>query len=568
MKLSPITRLKKALFKAYAKNLCLAFEKQTASCREIQDRVLLAKLRRNQDTVFGQKHNFKQIHFSQDYFHNVPLHDYEDLEPYIDRIKRGEKNILTTAKDPIEMFALSSGTTADPKFIPVTESFRKEYHHGSLMWAARLFYQLEDFFERGKILQISSPAKQDQLPSGLWCGNISGAIAEMQKPIVKQFYAMPKEVARITPAADRFYTMMRIALTQRVGILITANPSLILNLVEMVDKQRDTLISDICHGQLSIKAELTPNIKTALKPYLKPNPERAKELTEMITKRGSLLPRDYWPELVAIACWTGGTLVNYIEQLPDYFGDIPIREIGLMASEGRFTIPWDDAPATGILDILSHFFEFIPEDEADHEKPKTLLAHEIEKGKRYFLVVTTSSGLYRYKMHDLVEVTDFYHGTPMVKFLSKGSRFASITGEKISEFQIVKAIQEANHVTGKHITWFRLFPSWDNPPYYNLMIERNDAEKIRAVADQFVEVCENTLQGVNIEYQSKRHSRRLGHIRLRVVENGIFSAEKEKKLKKSGSEEQYKPLYLSSDLQMAERYHFLEEFHNLAVSKS
>ncbi len=113
-----------------------------------------------------------------------------------------------------------------------------------------------------------------------------------------------------------------------------------------------------------------------------------------------------------------------------------MRDVGLIASEGRMTIPMADATPSGVLDITTHYFEFIPEEEIDSPQPTVLAAHELKEGRTYFILPTTSYGLYRYNIYDVVRCTGFYNQTPLVEFLSKGAHFANITGEKLSEYQV------------------------------------------------------------------------------------------------------------------------------------
>src|SRR5690606_8640302 len=97
------------------------------------------------------------------------------------------------------------------------------------------------------------------------------------------------------------------------------------------------------------------------------------------------------------------------------------RDHGLHASEGRMTIPLQDGTPDGLLDIESHFFEFIPESEAASSQPTVLQAHELVPGESYFILLTTASGLYRYDIRDVVQCTGYLHTTPLLRFLHKGA---------------------------------------------------------------------------------------------------------------------------------------------------
>src|SRR5581483_12457190 len=99
------------------------------------------------------------------------------------------------------------------------------------------------------------------------------------------------------------------------------------------------------------------------------HPERARELQAIVDRTGTLYPRDYWSQHCLLGNWTGGSVGAYLRHYPKYFGDMPVRDVGLIASEGRMTIPLADRTASGILDVTTHFFEFLPEEEADAPNP-------------------------------------------------------------------------------------------------------------------------------------------------------------------------------------------------------
>src|SRR5206468_11516841 len=182
-----------------------------------------------------------------------------------------------------------------------------------------------------------------------------------------------------------------------------------------------------------------------------------------------------------------------------YFGSIPVRDIGLLASEGRMTIPVDDGTASGVLDITTHFFEFLPEGEADRPNPITLRAHEVQEGQTYYILPTTAYGLYRYHISDLVRVTGFHNRTPLVEFLSKGAHFANLTGEKLSEYYVSGAMTDVLAKLNLTLTAYSLAPCWhDEQPYYGLFVE-GGALASRAQGLRLAEALDRRLQDVHLE---------------------------------------------------------------------
>src|SRR5262249_25809372 len=158
--------------------------------------------------------------------------------------------------------------------------------------------------------------------------------------------------------------------------------------------------------------------------------------------------------------WTGGSMAAYLRHYPRYYGPNPVRDVGLIASEGRMTVPFADGSPAGILDVTTHYFEFIPEGEVNSPRPTVLGAHEVKEGATYYIVPTTKFGLYRYHIHDVVRVTGFHNQTPLVEFLSKGSLFANLTGEKLSEYHVTGAMGAVLREMNLTLTAYSLAPCW------------------------------------------------------------------------------------------------------------
>src|SRR5205085_10402305 len=126
----------------------------------------------------------------------------------------------------------------------------------------------------------------------------------------------------------------------------------------------------------------------------------------------------------------------------------------------------DDTPS-GVLDVTSHYFEFIPEDEIDRPQPTVLAAHELEEGRTYFILPTTAFGLYRYNIYDVVRCTGFHNRSPLVEFLSKCAYFSNLTGEKLSEYHVAGAMTEVLRELELTLTAYSVAPCWhDEQPYY------------------------------------------------------------------------------------------------------
>lgn len=389
------------------------------------------------------------------------------------------------------------------------------------------------------------------------CGNLSGYTALVQRRIARRQYVVPPQVGKIADPLARYYVAVRAALGKPVALFTAANPSTLLTIARTLDTQRERLLKDLHDGTLNTELNLPSDIRVSLSGRWAPNPSAARALAATAEKLGRLYPQDVWPDgTTLIGTWTGGSMGPYLRHLPKYFGDVPVRDLGLIASEGRFTIPFQNNTPSGVLDIWSHFYEFIPETEIDSPQPAALMAHELELGKSYFLVPTTAAGLYRYHISDLIRVTGFVGRTPLVEFLGKGHRFSNLTGEKLSEHHVTQAMERASAASGYHPTAYGVAPVWDDArPFYAVFVEEPDATD---AVGNFLRLFDAELQTQNSEYEAKRQGGRLGPLKAAVIPTRAWAGWDAERLAKSGgSPEQYKRPALVGELGFAERMRVL-----------
>ncbi|MFT3879060.1 MAG: GH3 auxin-responsive promoter family protein [Gemmatales bacterium] len=515
------------------------FLQATHHCADEQSRLLQRILSNHQNTEFGRKHVFQEIRNWEQYRMRVPIHKYEDLEPYLTRVRQGQTQALL-ADSRMHMYALTSGTTASRKYIPVTRQYLKDYRRVTSIWGKRLYDDHPTAFLK-PILQLVSDWDECRTETDIPCGSVSGLTTHMMKPVVRWLYCMPACTGKIKDASAKLYLALRLGLMrQELGILAAANPSTLLKLAQMMESRHEDLFRDLHDGTLNADLTIADDIRRQLQPLLKKMPARVKQLESIRKRHGVLTPEHAWNPIHTIGCWTGGSVGLYLRQFPQYYGATPIRDLGLLASEGRMTIPLEENTPGGVLDITSHFFEFIPEGEIEAAKPVTLTAADLEIGKNYYILPTTSYGLYRYNIYDVVKVIDFKNTTPVVEFLSKGSLFSNMTGEKLSEFQVVAAMKAASQRWGHLPSAYTLAPYWDaRMPGYSLFLEEHDlgGRSVEEMASDF----DAYLKAQNIEYETKRDSQRLGMIEICLMPRGAWATWDIARIARNGgSAEQYK----------------------------
>jgi hypothetical protein len=527
-----------------------AFDTATQDPQGVQEAVLRGILARQTATAFGRDHGFRSIQTVADFRRQLPIAPYDYFEPYIARVRKGQTDALL-ADRRVHMFALTSGTTAGRKFIPVTDRYLADYKRGWNIWGLKSFRDHPDIRLR-PVVQLSGDHEEFYTEAGIPCGAVSGLTASMQHRVIRFLYCVPPCVGKVKDARAKYYIALRLSLPRQVAMLVSANPSTLINLARLGDREKESLIRDLADGTLSADLDIPPAVRAALRGRLKKHSERARELEDIVRRTGTLYPKDYWPRECLLGNWTGGSMGAYLRQYPRYFGNHPVRDVGLLASEGRMTIPFQDGSAAGILDITSHYFEFVPEAEIDSPQPTVLGAHELRDGDRYYILPTTAFGLYRYHILDVVRVAGFHNRTPRLEFLSKGSYISSLTGEKLSEYQVTQAMVEVLHELNLTLDTYSLAPCWDDErPYYGLFLERGHVSDPR-----LVQRLDERLRSANTEYDSKRDSNRLGPVRLELVPAGFWAEWDRRRLEKSGGNfDQYKHPCLISDLDFHTQAH-------------
>lgn len=542
------------------------FERATRKAPEVQERILFAKIRRNARSDFGRQFGFAHIRSVEDFRRQIPLMTYDDYAPWIDRVKAGEISALFGPRTRVHMFAMSSGTTATPKYIPVTTDFLNEYRRGWNAFGVKALLDNGGFLK--PIVQVTSRMDESSSSGGIPCGAITGLMAATQKRIVRKYYVTPPCIAHIDDFNAKYYTIMRLGLVTEPAFIITANPSTTLKLARTAEAQAESLIRDIHDGTLRRDLGVSEEVRRILQPRLSAHPDIARNLDDLVRRHGRLLPRHYW-HLNFLANWTGGTLSLYLQDFPEYYGHTPVRDIGLLASEGRITLPVENNTTAGILDVPTNFFEFVPREEIDSRNPTTLLGHELEVGSEYFVILTNSAGLYRYDLRDLVRCTGYVNQAPLLEFLNKGQHIASLAGEKLTEHQVILAMEQAAETLNIKVTNFILAARWDRPPHYVLHLEsgapdgshrtpHGSAGPARPSPDRLDEPDSNHLRFTriateldrqlaeqNLEYANRRASGRLGPVCTNHLPPGTLAQlDLTEAAQKRPGNEQYKHRYL------------------------
>jgi GH3 auxin-responsive promoter len=461
----------------------LRFRRALSRVREEQERVLLQTLRKNQLSEFGRLHRFSSIRTVAEYRQRVPLREYDDYCPYVDRIAHGAPQVLT--EERVRLFEPTSGSASAAKWIPYTASLQNELQRGIRAWVASMFLRDPGLLNGPAYWAVSPVLTSQQItPSGIPIGFADDCeyVGGMQKRFVRSVMAVPPNI-RGTVDMDSFWYATLLHLVRRPDLRFISvwNPSFLTLLMDRLSEFAD---------RLAVEA---PKTKAALN-------------TTPAAERHAML----WPHLRTISCWTDGNSAPASRKLAALFPQARVQNKGLIATEGFISLPWEsrDAPA---LAVRSHFFEFLPVDSnghADQNYPR--LANELDVGQHYSVILTTGGGLYRYLLGDIIEVVGRERQCPLVRFLGR-NRVADWCGEKLHETQVTRVLTKVFSDAGVEPSFSLLACDTGCPvPSYTLYIETSASD------GQLSEVAAAVEKGLaeNFHYRYARQLGQLGSVRV------------------------------------------------------
>lgn len=511
--LDVLTILKMALTKRFLWKplICKTYTPQQA-----QNDLLLRILKQNRNTTLGREYDFANISSYEEYKKVVPVNGYEALRSYIEK-QEVEKKPYLNPDHPV-LYAQTSGTTEKPKYIPILKSTISQYRRSQQIVAYTQYAAIPGVY-KGKVLAIVSPAMEGRLDTGTPYGSMSGLIYQSMPGFVHAKYVVPSKVFEIVDTERKYYLIALHALSEKdISMIATANPSTLVKLDKIMNEQSEQLIQEIKEK----------------------NPKRADELQQFLSNKGALIFADVWPNLKSVTIWTGGSCGVLIPALKKKLPpNTCIVEMGYLSSEFRGGITVDVLNNREIPTLHENFFEFVEKNDWVNETPIFLTLDQIEKGKQYYIFVTTQSGLYRYDINDIIEVTGQFNNTPTIHFVQKGRGVTNLTGEKLYEGQLVQAMMKVAEAHGVDFNFFVML-GCSETLQYTLFIEHEPLDLFDL--DQY-------LGGLNIEFYAKRKSRRLNPVRVVYVQDGTGEAYKQHCLNDGRREGQYKlvPLQYKHD---------------------
>src|SRR3989339_194471 len=409
------------------------------SAKQVQQKLLKNILSTNTKTIYGQKYNFSKIKSYKE-FTMLPLTEYQDYFEYISKIRQGDGFVLTS--NPIQTLIPTSGTTQGSKLIPFNKKIKNRFLKGLNVWLFNSYLRCpailtgQQYWSMSPITKASN-AKSEKISVGFT--EDSSYFGAVKKYFIQKLFATPVMLQKISdPIAHEYLTLLFMICAKDLSLISIWSPTFLIVKLEKLLFYYDQIIKDIAQGTISHKIKIDPVIRKLLFSKLKPNPKRAKELSAInISDKNNW--QKIWPKLKIISCWTDGSSATFAYKLKGLFPKVKIEEKGLISTEGIVTIPWFTKQLKPVA-YRSHFFEF-----QDIENKKIYPLWEIVRNKRYTVILTTDGGLYRYKLHDTVEVTDFIGRIPSLKFIGRETAIVDMVGEKVCEEHIQEIFNRLTH---------------------------------------------------------------------------------------------------------------------------
>ena len=442
---------------------------------DIQKETLLNLLRRAKDSTWGKKYKYGEMRSVEDFQQNVPLQTYEDIKPWVDRLREGETDLLWPGE--VKWFAKSSGTTSDKsKFIPVTKEALEDCHlRGPKdVFAIYIKNYPETKVLWGKTLTLGGSHKINNFSNNSYYGDLSAILIE-NVPFWTDFIRIPPaEIALIEEFEEKMEQIIETSLDQNVTSLAGV-PSWFLVLLKRI-----------------------------------------------LEKTGKNNMLEVWPNLEVFT--HGG--VNFEPYREQYKKLIPSENMHYVetynASEGFFAIQ-DDPSRQEMLLMLDYgvYYEFIPMSEYGSENPRVLTLEQVELNENYALVISTNAGLWRYIIGDTIQFTS--KNPYRLKITGRTKHFINAFGEEVIVDNAENALQTACHQTGAIISEYTAGPVFmgDNQKGAHQWII--EFEKEPDDLNKFAHILDESLKNLNSDYEAKRYKDlTLEMLHLTIAPRGTF----------------------------------------------
>ncbi len=442
----------------------------------VQAEWLRRRLHADAKTVFGREHHFAEIRSYADFVRHVPLRAWDEFQPWVERIRRGEHAVLTAER--VTHLAPTSGSNGARKLIPFTAGLQRGFSTAVGTWMTDLVRTRPSLLTGSAYWSVSPlEAETGDRASAVPIGFADDAdyLGAGRAWLVRQVLAVPAAL-RHERDIETFWFKTLLALLCRSDLRLISiwHPSFLDLLLEAAARQWP---------------ELCEAVET----------RRGRARAAELRRAGPQGSARWWPGLCVTSCWGEQAAESGFKKITKRFPGVWVQAKGLLATEAVVTLPWCGVMP---LAVTSHFFEFID------SGGEVRRAHELERGKSYEVVVTNGGGLWRYRLGDVVECTGWLAATPTLRFLGRAGNVSDLRGEKLSEVFVAEVLRRL-WPEGDRVCWLQ---AEHEPARYTLWIEGD-------VACEWAEKLETAL-AENPHYALARRLGQLAHVGMKCVPVG------------------------------------------------
>ena len=464
--------LKSQITQVYANLVYKSIQRNASEAIAHQERIMMSIVRKASKTIFGVDHNFSSIDEHKEFKDSIPVREYEELLPYMDRWKRGERDVLWPGVP--KYFCKTSGTTAGTKYIPLTADSLPNHIHTARN--ALLCYTAETghaSFVDGKMIFLQGSPKMDVLPSGIPYGRLSGIVANHVPGYLQK----------------------------------NRMPSYETNCIEDWETKVNAIAEETLHEDMTLISGIPNWVRMYFEILLK--------------KTGKNSIREIFPNF-DLFVYGGVNFEPYRKKFQELIGaTIPVVEL-YPASEG-FLAFQDSREVEGLLLNINSgiFFEFIPADEYHTENRTRVSIKEVKLGVNYALILSSNAGLWGYSIGDTVKFVSL--DPPRIVITGRIKHFTSAFGEHVIAEEVEKAMKSACDQLNIHITEFHVAPMVrpsSGLPYHEWFVESDNlSDKIQSMRD----IIDNKMQEQNVYYRDLIVGQVLQPAIITVVRKGGFN---------------------------------------------
>lgn len=483
----------------------------------------------------------------------IPLSSHADFEPFLQRIAHGDSSPLLT-QQPINTLSLSSGTTEGrQKYVPFTPH---SAHTTLLIFRLAAAYRSRVYPTRegGKILEFIYSSKQTKTKGGVTTGTATTHYYASEEFKIKQvktksFTCSPQEVISGCDYKQSTYCHLLLGLfyTSEVEFVTSTFAYTIVQALNQLEESWEEICDDITHATLSSRIDI-PEIRTAVLKVMSPNPGLGSKIGRVCQELEredwlGLIPK-LWPNCKYVYSIMTGSMQPYLKKLRHYAGGLPLVSGDYGSTESWIGVNVDPClpPENVTFAVIPTFsyFEFIPlfkqpqqynastsSDTAIHDflEGQPLPLSQVKIGQQYELVLTTFTGLYRYRLGDVVEVAGFHNKTPKLNFICRRKLVLSVNIDKNTEKDLQLVVERGSQLLsdqsgGELVDFTSHAEVSDQPGHYVIYWEvKGD------VNDTVLQNCCSEMDGAFLDYGYvvSRKANSIGPLELRIVERGSFN---------------------------------------------